>query len=100
VHDGIQVGASGGVRENDVAKSAAVEAAIRLQDPVPEPPYDGVENRLAWRLELPRDGIGVNPLGAPCLEQPGNGALAGGDVAGDGDPQPPRGVRTRAAPPR
>lgn len=98
--DRIQVGAGGWVVKDDVAKPPAVDAAVRLEDVVPEPSYDGVEHRLARRLELPCHGIGIDPLAAPRFEKPGNGALAGGDVAGDGDPQPPRGVRRRAAPPR
>ena len=68
VDDRIQVGAGGWVVKDDVTKPAAVKTAVRLQDLIPEPSYDSVENRLPWRLELSCDGIGVDALGAPRFE--------------------------------
>jgi hypothetical protein len=100
MNDGVQIRARIRVGQDDIPQGAPVEGAVGLEDAISKASHDGVEDWLARLLELPRDGIGVDPVGAPCLEAAGNRALAGADVAGDGNAQPARGVRRRAAPPR
>jgi hypothetical protein len=100
MHNRIQVCPCLRVRQHELSERPPVEGTVGLQDLASKAPDDGVEDGLARLLELVGDGVRIDPLGAPGLEEPGDGALAGGDVASYGDAQPPGRVRRRAEPPR
>ena len=67
------------------AERLPVEHAGRIDEILAEPRGDGPKHRAAGRLRVAHQAVGVDQGGAPGPEELGDGGLAGGDVAGEGD---------------
>ena len=90
VQDRFEDGALLGVREDDAAKTGAVDGALRGQDLLAERLGHGLVRRRAYFDETVSDLVGVEDGGAQGGEDARDGRLARGDSTGQTDPQDER----------
>src|SRR5262249_11085433 len=83
--DRFDVGACGGLVEDELAEPPAVQLSIRCHGLRPEPRDDCRELGCAGLLDVADDAVGINDHRAPFPEQLSDLGLPGGDVSGEGE---------------
>jgi hypothetical protein len=82
VHQRIQRGQGGRIRQHSGPQRGAIERAVGLQHLRAEPLGDGGEHGGAGSLGFPRQLVGVDDRGAPVTKEIDHGRFARGDVTG------------------
>ena len=93
VQDRLEDATCGRVGEDALAEARAVQASVGAEDPGTESLHHARERRPAGFDHLASNDVGVDQRRAAGDEQVGDGGLAAGDAAGQGDAEGPRADR-------
>ena len=85
MQDRLEPGACSGVAEDDLAQPTSVEPAVGVEYVTAEGLCDSSQRRLAGFDDVAGDEVRVDQRHAVGREQIGDGGLAAGDAAGEGD---------------